>query len=122
MKTRIITGFIVIALVTLNFGVAHATWAGSGTATGTATKRSSFARIGENAQDVPDWGKVTITSVTVLDKFGHAKTVRWNIVGGAGTSRPTIKITPALENGDYVSVSVTTSKDGSFGYVGLHIY
>lgn len=91
---------------------------GTLTATGTAGKNSpNHSRVGKHGG-----GKVTINSVTVKDKFGHPKTITWRIVGGAGTSRPTVKISPALDNGDYVSIDLTTARPGSFGYADLHIY
>jgi hypothetical protein len=122
MKKKVMKSLVIIAVLGVSVSIVAVNFLGSGTATGTATKPSSFARIGKDASDVPNWGKVKIKSVTVLDKFGREKTVRWSVVGGAGTSRPTIKITPALENGDYVSVGLETSVDGNFGYVGLHLY
>lgn len=123
MKRKAIASLVLLGVFVLCFGIAEANFlTGTGTATGTATKKVNHARIGENAADVPDWGKVTIKTVTVQDKFGRTKNVRWSIVGGAGTDRPTIKFTPALENGDYVSVGLETGKNGDFGYVGLHLY
>jgi hypothetical protein len=123
MKRKVLITVVLTTVLVFSFGFTKANLVtGTGTATETATKKSSFARIGKNDKEVPDWGKVTVKSVTVNDKFGREKNVRWSIVGGAGTSRPTIKITPALENGEYVSVELETSKNGDFGYVGLHLY
>jgi len=112
------------------FGAANVLATGTATATGTAETNSVvFGRVGNNAKDVPNWGKVTIEKVTVMDLVGREKKeVTWSVVGGAGTSRPTIKFSPKLAKGDYVRMELTTAnakpdtKDGDWGYVCIHLY
>lgn len=93
--------------------------AGSSTATGTADKKCSFAAVLGSKKTT---GKVTITSVTVKDKFGHEKRITWKKIPGGGHYKPAVKITPPLENGDYVSIEVTTGSSSPPEYLDLNIY
>lgn len=129
---RTISLLLALGLLDAVFGAAFVLAAGTGTASGQIDTNGTenHCRVGKNDADVPPWGKVEILSVTVLDKFGRAKRppVTWRIVGGAGSSRPTVKVTPPMDDSDIIQIELKTEKanpatsDGGWGFVGVHCY
>lgn len=95
---------------------------GRGTATATMKRDSqNHARVGPSKTRI---GKVTVTRVIVTDIFGREREVAFKNVGGAGTARPTVKFTgeDRPKKDEFVTVEFTTTVDGDFGPLDLHLY
>ena len=123
---------LALGLVVAVLGTTTVMATGTATASGQIETKSTenHCRVGANDKDVPAWGWVEVLNVTVLDKFGRKKEgVTWEIVGGAGSSRPTVKVTPPMDNADIIQIELKTQKanpdpnsGGNWGFVGVHCY
>ncbi len=119
-KSKVLLGLVLVVLVSV--GTATEMFDGTGTATGTLSRDSqNHARVGAAGTRI---GKVSVTRVIVTDLFGRKREVRWDYVGGKGTARPTIKFKgeDRPKKDEHVTVEFTTTVDGDFGPLDLHLY
>lgn len=119
-RLRLTVGMVFLFVFSLSAGTVR--FEGRGTATGTMKRDSqNHARVGASNTRI---GKVKVTRVIVTDIFGREREVQFKVVGGAGTARPTIKFTgeDRPKKDEFVTVEFTTTVDGDFGPLDLHLY